>query len=85
MKITRKMLDKYDNIDELIRDIPDIKTYNIHEVMDTEEELFATGCHCIVKNSLGLLRLEGSTIENHWLDVYMSKSYLNAKYIKLFV
>jgi hypothetical protein len=83
MKITRNILYKYDSVDELIEANPEVKTYTIFDVMNTEEELFVTGCHCIVKNSLGLLQIEGHTVQNPWLDIYMTKSYLEGKYIKL--
>ena len=79
--INLDIFDRYDTVEEIIEDYPDLKLYTIHDVMETENVLFVCGCRCIVKNQLGLLRIQHE--DNTQSDIYMTRSYLNADYIKI--
>jgi len=79
--ISLDIFDRYDAVEEIIGDYPDLKLYTIHDVMNTENVLFVCGCRSIVKNQLGLLRIQHN--DNTQNDVYMTRSYLNADYIKI--
>lgn len=81
--ISKNILKDYYCVEDLLNDYPQLKWFRINKVMATENVEFVTGCNCIVKCKKGILRIQNCTNENEWNDVYMTRSYLNGKYIRI--
>lgn len=82
--VSKQILKYFDCVEDLLEKIPDLElyAYDINTVMKTEDIEFATGCMHIVKCEKGILKVQ-DCYNNDWCNVYMTRSYLNSKYLRI--
>ena len=75
-----KFIANYDTVLEVAEDY-NLKSYTIIKVMEDKDEFYVCGSFCVVRNLHRCLTLYHSKHEVS--DVFLTESYLNAKYYKL--